>query len=282
VTLICPVCRQALALNGRTYGCPAGHAFDRAREGYVNLLLRRPGSSVGDSREMLAARRAFLGGGHYRPLSDAINERVQSQLAHRTAATVLDVGCGEGYYLCRLRATLGPARSQSGAILIGVDVAREAVRLAARACPEATFAVADVWSLVPVADGSVDVLLSVFSPRNRAEFERVLAPDGLLLVVVPEPEHLQELRSLPGFLGVPEDKRDALVQQLTGGFRLVDERVISLRLGLVGDDLVHLAAMTPSARHLSPATLEGLRALAMTPVTAAFRLLGFAKVGPRR
>lgn len=275
--LICPLCRQDLLLVDRVYRCAAGHSFDRAREGYVNLLLRRPGPSVGDSREMLAARAAFLGAGHYQPLSDAVNREVLARLAERGVGAVLDVGCGTGYYLARLRRAAEGASPPCALELAGVDVARDAVRLAARACPGATFVVADAWRLLPVADGVVDVLLSVFSPHNPDEFARVLAGDGILLVAGPEPHHLRELRSLPGFLSVPEDKRETLLAKMAGRFRLDHEAVIEFSLRLRPDGLRQLAAMTPSARHLAADAPAALDQLAPASVTAAFRVLVFRK-----
>lgn len=277
MTFICPVCRQSLTLNGRAYRCAAGHSFDRAREGYVNLLLRLRSATVGDSRGMLAARRAFLSAGYYDALSDTLNAHTLEHIRPRNGGTVLDVGCGEGYYLGRLRRAAEIALPRDALDLAGIDVSREAVRLAARACPEATFAVADAWKLIPVADSAVDVLLSVFSPRNPVEFDRVLAPDGLLVVAIPEPEHLQELRSLPGFLSVPEDKRDTLVQQMTDRFGLAHEESISARMILSPPDLIHLAGMTPSARHLSPDTLSHLETSGPAVVTAGFRVLAFTR-----
>ncbi len=277
MNLICPICRQDLLLEDRAFRCAAGHSFDRAREGYVNLLPRRPGPSVGDSREMLTARAAFLGAGHYQPLADALNQEVLGHLARRRAGTVLDVGCGVGYYLAQLQQAAERALPTHALDLGGMDVARDAVRLAARACPGATFAVADAWRLLPVADRSVDVLLSVFSPRNPDEFARVLADDGLLVVAGPEPHHLRELRTIPGFLSVPEDKRDALIAQMAERLVLAYETVIEFPLQPGPEGLRQLVVMTPSARHLSVGALADWETLAPASVTAAFRVLAFHK-----
>ncbi|MGI6208562.1 MAG: putative RNA methyltransferase [Anaerolineae bacterium] len=279
--LICPICRGALAPAASALKCPSGHSFDVSREGYVNLLTGPIPATMGDSREMLAARRAFLEQGHYRPLSDAVNALVAEHLRARVreAAPVYvgDVGCGEGYYLGRLQDHLGAELPASVADHFGADVSREAVRMAARRYKAARFVVADAWKLLPFADGVLTVLLSIFSPRNGPEFDRVLGPQGLLVVAVPEPGHLQELRHLEGFLGIQEDKREALLAQFGPRFPRLQERVLQYELALSRDDLGYLVGMTPSSRHLRPEALSALDAADGMSVTAAFRVLAFRR-----
>jgi 23S rRNA (guanine745-N1)-methyltransferase len=75
---ICPKCRAPLSRVGNAAKCFAGHSFDFAKEGYLNLLFGNVGGTHGDNREMLLCRRAFLESGHYAPLRDAMAEYVKN------------------------------------------------------------------------------------------------------------------------------------------------------------------------------------------------------------
>jgi 23S rRNA (guanine745-N1)-methyltransferase len=187
----CPVCKEALAEagDGRTWGCGAGHVYDVAREGYVNLLIthQRRQRDPGDSAEMLQHRRAFLEAGHYGALAEAV-------AAHaRPGQEVLDAGCGEGYYT-----RTWPGRFD-GLELWAVDIAKPAVRMAAKRArstgqPRSHYAVGSVYDL-PVVDASIDLAVSVFAPLHSPEFERVLRPGGTLVTVTPGPDHLAGLKA---------------------------------------------------------------------------------------
>ena len=253
--------------------CPNRHVFDRAREGYVNLLLtrgKRP-KIQGDTKEMLQARRHFLEAGHYAPLSRAVNEWVASWLVRQTAVTIVDVGCGEGWYLGQLQQQLADV---SGCFF-GVDVAKTAVQLAARRYPAAQFVVADVWHKLPFAAGSVTVLLNLFAPRNPAEFARVLSPAGLLLIVIPQPHHLQQLRHKLGLLDMEEEKQQKVVAQLADSFSLQTIQPITMEMDLDRTALEHLVRMTPNYWHLTTAVQDRLAELPQERVTTAFEMLAF-------
>ncbi len=254
--LVCPLCGDEVKVAGQVVRCGAGHAFDVARQGYVNLLPgdARPGTA--DSAEMVRARVEFLAAGHYAPLADAI-----ARAAPRGAGSVLDAGGGTGYYLAAVLDAL------PGAVGLALDLSKFALRRAARAHPRGRAAVWDVWQPLPVRSGSVDVVLNVFAPRNAAEFRRVLRGDGTLLVVTPEPGHLAELRAAStGMLGVDADKAERLAGALTGSglFRLTDSVPLSYRVGLTPDQAADAIGMGPSARHTEGGVTRALQ------VTASF------------
>lgn len=164
--------------------CPTGHSFDRGRGGYLNLLIGgRLGSraSAGDTPDSLAARRRFLRGGHYAPIAQAVAAAVGTP-----DGPVLDIGCGEGYYLSQLAPATEPHR-------YGLDVSKTAVQMAARAHPHTQFVVGTAYHL-PVLDHSVAVVVSVFAPHPADEFARVLRPGGRWVTATPGPNHLRELR----------------------------------------------------------------------------------------
>jgi 23S rRNA (guanine745-N1)-methyltransferase len=278
---MCPVCGDALADAERSLRCGRGHTFDRAREGYVHLLPAGHGQSrlAGDTRAMVAARRRFLSGGYYEPLSETINHHGVGHLAaagteDRTVAAV-DVGCGDGYYIGRLARAAGVG----GGCFYGVDVSREAVRLAARAWPDVCFLVNDVKHRVCVADGGADVVLNVFAPRSPSEFGRVVRPDGLLLVAIPGAAHLRELRAILPLLGLEEDKAERTVARLAGWFALAGDDALEYDREMPAEDILDLLRMTPNHWHLDDAALADVAALDPVRVTISMRLLRFRRAG---
>ena len=198
--LICPVCGEHLFEADRSLRCARGHTFDRAREGYVHLLPAGHGRSKlqGDTREMVEARRRFLERGHYEPVSRAINAYAKQQLCARggseRALTMVEAGCGEGYYLGHLAQSVPPAPHGQEHCFIGLDLSKEALRRAARTYESVCFLVNDIKHRICIADGCVDLLLDVFAPRNPDEFKRIMRPNGLLVVTIPQEDHLTELR----------------------------------------------------------------------------------------
>jgi len=259
-----------MEIDERSVRCGRGHAYDVAREGYVNLLVGKP---RGDAGEMLTARRRFLEKGGYEPLSDLVNEEVGKYRAEAgRAPALLDCGCGEGYYLRRL-AALEAAGTKP---LLGLDLSREAVRLAARySNGRAAFVVADTTRRLPFLDGAFDVLLDVFAPRNPAEFARVLAPGGLLVVVTPEPDHLAELRSSLGLLKIEDQKAERVEAAFTDGFTPAGSNILRYLMHLDDDDLADIETMTPGHGRRSP--LPRRADAPPLQATAAFRLTKFRR-----
>ena len=284
--LICPHCKRGLTRVGGALKCARLHSFDIAREGYVNLLAgsRASARSRGDNRAMLLARRAFLEKGHYHPLSDALNALVERHLrlrgdGGRRASRVLDAGCGEGYYLGRLQEQLNRGPTGDAVDYLGLDIARDAAALAATRYRDAHFVVADSTADLPIADGAISTVLNIFAPRNPGELRRVLAPGGLLAVVIPTPNHLRELRAIFPLLGMEPDKRRRLIERFAGHFVLAESAAVEYAITLSGNALVDLMRMTPHRRYRSEVTAEGLRMIEGTQTRVGFDLLGFRPSG---
>ncbi len=185
--LVCPVCHKPLDLGEKKATCPGGHMFDRAREGYVNLLRSsEAGDSMGDPKEQARSRRDFLDKGYYEPLCARLVELIAQQAqGHMDSLPLLDICCGEGYYTSALG-------SVPGVEAYGFDLAKEMVRLAAKR-GHGTYFVANLKA-IPVADGSFPAVTHLFAPFNEREFSRVLAPSGTLYTVVPGSRHLFGLK----------------------------------------------------------------------------------------
>jgi len=259
----CTICKEPLVKTGGSFACSNEHSFDLAREGYVNLLVGRQRSGhKGDAADMLLARRRFLGGGHYEPLLVRLIEIVRALGCERAG----EAGCGEGYYIGRLSETLRAECS-------GYDIAKDGVKMAAKAYRKASFAVADTNAAVPFATASLDVLLDIFAPRNMAEFARVVKPGGHLVVVIPSPDHLAELRQIQPLLAIQDDKQAQIVASATGHFELVSKETLSLPLILPAADLADLVGMTPNAWFLTQEQKEKLATLPEVKTTAEFEIL---------
>lgn len=140
-----------------------------------------------------------------------------------------------------------------------MDTSVRALRFAARAHQRAAAAAWDVFTRFPLADGAADLVLNVFAPRNPSEFARVLAPGGHLLVVRPTTDHLTELRdAVPGMVGLDPRKEERLHEALDPLFTTEEVREVRFPLAVSAAAARDLVAMTPSARHVAPETLEAL------------------------
>jgi 23S rRNA (guanine745-N1)-methyltransferase len=288
---VCPVCGASFTLGGPVLRCATGHAFDVARQGYVNLMPggARPGTA--DTTEMVADRAAFLGAGHYAPLAQALGDLTLADLSARAPAdvdgpVVLDAGAGTGYYLAAVLDRLGPP-----AVGLAMDVSVPALRRAARAAwaapgiarPAPGIARAtpgigaigwDTWQPFPVRPGAVSLILNVFAPRNGPEFHRVLQPGGTLIVVTPAEGHLSELVGPAGLLTVDEHKDSRLAATLGPYFTVTTRRDLTVPLHLTSAEAATLVGMGPSAWHTDPAATRARLAPLPEPiaVTAAFTI----------
>jgi 23S rRNA (guanine745-N1)-methyltransferase len=236
----CPHCGLDLADDSRTLRCSTGHAFDRAREGYVNLLVggRLPSAPAGDDEAMIRARRAVFDAGAYAPIHGAVARAVSASPAGDGAGirAVLDAGCGEGTYLAVVAA-------RTGAAAHGIDVSKPAVRLAARRHRAHRYAVASSYRL-PFADGVFDAVVDVFAPRPYVELARVLRPGGALIVVAPGVGHLARLVEL--IYDEPRDHEAEPDDWSPAGFERVEVETVAFTVELADAALrLHLLEMTP-------------------------------------
>lgn len=279
--LICPICDTKLSPTGNTLKCGRKHSFDVGREGYINLLVptKEKLAEAGDTQEMLVARRAFLDKGFYAPLSASINELVTEFLTRKSSGgNIIDAGCGEGYYIGRLKQGLDNLSKGSIHSFFGLDVSKYAARIAARRYRGVGFIVGNINQKLPLADESVEVLINVFAPRNPAEFGRVLAPGGLVLTVIPNPSHLIELRSSLKLLHIEEDKYQHTVNRFENQFDLIGARSLEYELLLTsGDDLANLVKMTPNYWHTSREDRLAMDTMSGCQTKASFNMLSFRK-----
>ncbi|MCG7462533.1 methyltransferase domain-containing protein [Corynebacterium marquesiae] len=252
----------------------SGHSFDVAKQGYVTLAAGAGLKHKGDDMDMVNARETYLAMGHFAPFVEAVTGAVQdaldsASLAESKPASLLEVGAGTGYYLAHTLDSIAEARG------VGLDISPHAAKHLAKCHPRVGAVVADVWERLPIRDESVDAISVVFAPRNPAEFQRVLAPGGQVIVLTPGAGHLDELREPLGILGVEEGKVERMYEQAEGFLEQAADPVdISFPIELDKASVAAQVGMSPSARHISAGELaERMAALPPTlTVTARARL----------
>ena len=218
VPLACSVrgCGLPLERRERVFACSAGHSFDIARSGYVNLLQPqdRRSPEAGDSKAAVEARAALDRAGVGRTLLDALIDKIAA-LDLPPGPIALDLGAGSGEMLGRLCRD----RSITG---VGIDLSVAAVDLASRRFPALTWIVANADRRLPIRDRSVDVVLSVHGRRNPSESARVLKEAGVLIVALPAPDDLIELRAVVQGQGIERDRMASMLDEHAGHFEIIE------------------------------------------------------------
>ena len=192
--IICPVCKEELVKEGKTYRCKNNHCFDMAKQGYTNLLLsnQKHSKMPGDDKDMVMSRRGFLEKGYYKAISDGVNKIVK-ETACKKELEILDIGCGEGYYTKRLKNSLEESGIKSH--IVGIDISKEAVLAAAKSDKSIEWIVASATNL-PISDDSLDYIICMFAKIIPEEKLRTLKKGGYLIVVSTGENHLIELKEV--------------------------------------------------------------------------------------
>jgi 23S rRNA (guanine745-N1)-methyltransferase len=216
-----------LVREGGLVICSNRHSFDVARSGYINLLQpqERRSKQPGDSLEAVAARRRLHDLGVTTPLLRGIEETLNAS----SGDVVLDAGCGDGYYLGSLASSIGFEGH-------GVDISVPAIDAAARRYPKVEWIVANADRFIPYADQAFSLVLSITARMNPTEFHRVLREDGRLLIALPSPDDLIELR------GSGRDRRERTIEEFADDFELVSQTRISTTADLSAaavNDVLH-------------------------------------------
>lgn len=268
----CTVCGAPLERRQGSYRCSNGHSFDIAKEGYTYLLPvnQRHSKSPGDDKAMTAARSAFLSKGYYGFLRRALCELAVRYTGE--SPSLLDVGCGEGYYTAALCDALSAAGKSPQ--IAGIDISKEMARRAAKRVKQAEIAVASAYRL-PLAEESIDLLLDCFSPLSPEEFRRVLKPGGYFLYVVPAAEHLWEMKQVL----YDRPYRNETKETPYEGFQYAD--IVHVRDTITLScqaDIQALFGMTPYCWKTPRAGKERLAALDSLTTTAAFDIHIFKRI----
>lgn len=270
--LICPLDALPLKRHGNSWQCHNQHGFDVAKQGYVNLLpvQHKQSKDPGDSKAMVAARRQFLSQGHYRPIASAVAEAIAANSAANAQLTIIDAGCGEGFYLSALSENLPNVKA-----LAGVDISKWAVQAAAKQHKDITWVVGSNAKL-PMADSCADYLLCMFGFPVAAEFHRVLKPNGKLMMVDPSPQHLYRLRQ--ALYGKVKPKETSKTPQLDG-FYLTTETLVEHEFSVIGaEQIQQLLLMTPHWFRATAAQREQVQQLDKITTQLSVQLRIYEKI----
>lgn len=256
--LKCPNCNESLQKVNKSYKCKNNHAFDISKEGYLNLLLSK--TNAGDNQEMIKARNSFLNNGYYNFLKERIENKINTLL--NINSIILDAGCGSGFYLNNL--------TQKN--IIGLDISKHAIKLAAKNNQNALFIVASA-NQIPLEDSSVDLILNIFSPFFKDEFNRVLKKDGYLLKVIPNSDHLIELKEIL-YSRVYKTAEKIIEEE---SLELISQENYSKKVIIHNNDLPNLLMMTPYQYKTSKEDLKKIEDIRNLEVTLDFKVLLYKK-----
>lgn len=269
--LNCPICRTDLILKTNSYICHQGHCYDISKDGYVNLhvVQHKNSHTAGDTPESVQARRRFLSGGFYEPLRDKVGKIINELAPNR----VLDIGCGEGYYT----SVFANHERQ----VIGLDIAKTAIITASKTYKNQAVGKYINWvvgtgAVLPVADESMDICTSLFSPLPKSQMARVLKPNGYLLIATPAPHHLYAMRQQL-FERVNLHEPTKFIAELSPEFTLIDDWQIDAPLCLDSQSLSDLIDMTPYTYKAKLDKKTTLKTQNNFEVTASFCLYLFQK-----
>jgi 23S rRNA (guanine745-N1)-methyltransferase len=275
--LLCPVCKDKLVkdTSNKIYKCNNKHTYDIAKEGYVNLLIsnQKRSKNPGDSKEMVLARVEFLSKGYYKVLSDKINEMIAECLGNDINNTfnIVDLGCGEGYYLTNLKNYMDKKNMKAN--YYGMDVSKEAVRYASKTDKECVWTVGNNFN-VPASNKSVDCILSVFSPIDINECNRILKEDGAFIRVLPRTNHLIQLRNI---IYSEVHLNDKVYKASVDENEYVKEANVTFDIKLNKEEMLSLLKMTPHYWKSTAENKEKLDSYESLVITIDMRIGVFKK-----
>lgn len=244
----CPICQENLTLVETSLKCSNRHSFDLAKLGYVNLAPQIKQSANYD-KENFQNRQQILEAGFYQTILETISDLLASL---KTAKTILDIGCGEGFYSRKLQET------HSDKTFYAFDISKVSVQIAAKSEPNWTvnWFVGDLARL-PIKDASMDILLDIFSPANYGEFRRVLSKDGVLIKVIPTENHLQEIRQMvQNQLTKKDYSNQDIKEHFQEHFSIQSSQIASLTKPISAEQRQELLSMTPLLFHVDQTKID--------------------------
>ena len=244
----CPICQENLTLVETSLKCCNRHSFDLAKFGYVNLAPQIKQSANYD-KENFQNRQQILEAGFYQAILEAVSDLLASS---KTATTILDIGCGEGFYSCKLQ------ESHPDNTFYAFDISKDSVQIAAKSEPNwaVNWFVGDLARL-PIKDASMDILLDIFSPANYGEFRRVLSKDGILIKIIPTENHLKEIRQkVQDQLTNKDYSNQDIKEHFQEHFTILSNQTASLTKTITPDQLQALLSMTPLLFHIDQSKID--------------------------
>ncbi|CAM3032386.1 methyltransferase domain-containing protein [Lactococcus hircilactis] len=258
--LKCPVCGEILERKERVFLCSNAHSFDLAKEGYLNLVLNAK-KTAGDAKEMMTARRNFLAHGYYSPLSDALNATLLDACSKIALPqpSIVDIGCGEGYYLSRFQ-----EKTDQNFDGYGLDISKIGIRMAAKRDKNLQWIVAN-FAHLPFMDHSISILLSMFAEYSVEEMDRILTQDGAIVIVRAGSNHLIELKNII-YPVIHEKEKSETIKPFFDYD--IQRHTLSYQVLITSkEDLMSLLLMTPHYWKIKPSGLAHLKTYDQLTVT---------------
>ncbi|CAM1660939.1 23S rRNA (guanine(745)-N(1))-methyltransferase [Streptococcus mitis] len=244
----CPVCQENLTLLESSLKCNNRHSFDLAKFGYVNLAPQIKQSANYD-KENFQNRQEILESGFYQAILEVVSDLLSNS---KNAKTILDIGCGEGFYSRKLQ------ESHLDKTFYAFDISKDSVQIAAKSEPNwaVNWFVGDLARL-PIKDASMDILLDIFSPANYGEFRRVLSKDGILIKVIPTKNHLKEIRQkVQDQLTNKDYSNQDIKNHFQEHFTILSSQTASLTKTITAEQLKALLSMTPLLFHIDQSKID--------------------------
>lgn len=244
----CPICQENLTLVETSLKCCNRHSFDLAKFGYVNLAPQIKQSANYD-KENFQNRQQILEAGFYQAILEVVSDLLSSS---KNAKTILDIGCGEGFYSRKLQ------ESHSEKTFYAFDISKDSVQIAAKSEPNwaVNWFVGDLARL-PIKDASMDILLDIFSPANYGEFRRVLSKDGILIKIIPTENHLKEIRQkVQDQLTNKNYSNQEIKNHFQEHFTILSSQTASLTKTITTVQLQALLSMTPLLFHIDQSKID--------------------------
>ena len=244
----CPICQENLTLLETSFKCCNRHSFDLAKFGYVNLAPQIKQSANYD-KENFQNRQQILEAGFYQAILETVSDLLSNS---KNAKTILDIGCGEGFYSRKLQ------ESHPDKTFYAFDISKDSVQIAAKSEPNwaVNWFVGDLARL-PIKDASMDILLDIFSPANYGEFRRVLSKDGILIKVIPTENHLKEIRQrVQDQLTNKDYSNQNIKNHFQEHFTILYNQTASLTKTITTDQLQALLSMTPLLFHVDQTKID--------------------------
>ncbi|MFS9076646.1 putative RNA methyltransferase [Streptococcus mitis] len=244
----CPICQENLTLVESSLKCNNRHSFDLAKFGYVNLTPQIKQSANYD-KENFQNRQQILEAGFYQAILDAVSDLLAST---KTTTTILDIGCGEGFYSRKLQ------ERHPDKTFYAFDISKDSVQIAAKSEPNwaVNWFVSDLARL-PIKNASMDILLDIFSPANYGEFRRVLSKDGILIKVIPTENHLKEIRQkVQNQLTNKDYSNQDIKNHFQNNFTILSSKTASLTKPITAEQLQALLSMTPLLFHIDQSKID--------------------------
>lgn len=244
----CPICQENLTLLESSLKCCNRHSFDLAKFGYVNLAPQIKQSANYD-KENFQNRQQILEAGFYQAILEGVSDLLA---ANPSAKTVLDIGCGEGFYSRKLQ------ENHPEKTFYAFDISKDSVQIAAKSEPNwaVNWFVGDLARL-PIKDASMDILLDIFSPANYGEFRRILSKDGILIKVIPTENHLKEIRQrVQDQLTNKDYSNQDIKNHFQNNFTILSSKTASLTKPITAEQLQALLSMTPLLFHIDQSKID--------------------------